>query len=371
MKTNASAIRMPFAEANAFFRQKVNMPSSHWTEVMDEAHVRGFAIARATDAAMIEDFRKALDAAILGDADKAAGGYQAFRADFDTIVKKYGWSHTGTADWRAQIIYRTNMASAYAAGRYAQMTDPDVLAAFPYWQYLHVNCPNPRLQHLAWSGLVLRADDPWWSTNYPPNGWGCHCIVATVSERALGRMGKSGPDKAPPLDWREYVDRTTGRVSRAPAGVDPGFAYNPGKAWKEGTAQPVKGLRVRPVDTAPAPVLAPPGAAAVKPDVLALFLRDPGRESVQIGRLPPLPGAHKPDAVLLPGETAKAARTDGIELDAALVAAIGAAAEAAAPPAADDAGAKRSLRAHGLVVSLAWENALQAYVITGISKAAE
>ena len=279
MPSPASAVNLPFKEAVDFFRQKTDTPSAHWTAVMDDAHARSFAVAGATKDALIGDFRKAVDKAI------ATGtSYGEFRKDFDSLVKKYGWSHTGTADWRAKVIYNTNLATAFAAGRYAQMTDPDVLAAFPYWQYQHVNCPNPRLQHVAWSGMVLRADDPFWATCYPPNGWGCHCIVLSVSERGLAKMGKSGPDKTPTLQWQEYVNRTTGVVTKYPAGVDPGFVSNPGKAWLESKQQDLKAPSVRPQGPPP-PVLAPPGKTAVPPEVLRRFIEKPDG-AVQIGVLP-------------------------------------------------------------------------------------
>jgi hypothetical protein len=299
MPSTASAVDLPFKEAVDFFRQKTDTPSAHWTAVMDEAHARSFAVAGATKDALIGDFRKAADKAI------ATGtSYGEFKNDFDSLVKKYGWSHTGTADWRARVIYNTNLSTAFAAGRYAQMTDPDVLAAFPYWQYLHINCPNPRLQHLAWSGMVLRADDPFWSTCYPPNGWGCHCIVVAVSERGLRRMGKSGPDTSPKLHWQEYINRKTGIVTKYPAGVDPGFVGNPGKAWMEGKQPPLKAPSMRPLDRPP-PVLAPPGQNAVAPEVLQTFLQAP-KGAVQVGaldaRLAKALGA-KTAPVLLSGDT--------------------------------------------------------------------
>jgi hypothetical protein len=73
--------------------------------------------------------------------------------------------------------------------------------------------------------------------------------VGLVNDRGLAARGLSAPQKAPPLDWREYVNRATGVVSKYPAGVDPGFAYNPGKAWLDGKPAQVKPPDVQPVAT--------------------------------------------------------------------------------------------------------------------------
>lgn len=113
---------------------------------------------------------------------------QDFRRAFDGLVTKHGWQHTGTPGWRARIIFETNLSTAYSAGRYAQATEPDTLAVYPYWRYVHSGARHPRLQHLAWNGRILLASDPWWSAHYPPNGWRCGCRVEVVSARGLKRL---------------------------------------------------------------------------------------------------------------------------------------------------------------------------------------
>ena len=161
-----------------------------------------------------------------------------FLKTFDDIVARHGWAHTGTPGWRATIIYETNLSTAYSAGRYAQQTEPETLAAFPYWQYVHSGAQHPRLEHLAWDGLVLRADDPFWDSHYPPNGWRCGCRVAPVSERGLSRQGKARPDPAPEITTREWTNPKTGEVHNVPKGIDPGFDYNPGKQWRNSLPSP-------------------------------------------------------------------------------------------------------------------------------------
>ena len=104
----------------------------------------------------------------------------------------------------------------------------------PYWRYRHSDASeHPRPEHVAWDGLVLRHDDPWWDTHATPNGWGCKCFIEALNERDLGRLGKSGPDEAPGVNMRSVTVGERGpspRTVEVPEGVDPGWAYAPGQA---------------------------------------------------------------------------------------------------------------------------------------------
>ncbi len=227
MTTTASAIDLPPERAIEWLRAKVNATSSDWTTVWQRANARAFTVAGAATDALVEDFRTSVAAALENGTTLAD-----FRKDFDAIAAKHGWMHSGTPAFRSQMIFETNLSMAYSAGRYAEQVEPAVLEAYPYWQYVHSGSPHPRHQHLAWDGLILRADDPWWSTHYPPNGWRCGCWVRPVSARDLARMGRSGPDTAPKIEYRDWTNRKTGEVHKVPVGIDPGFDYNPGEEWQ-------------------------------------------------------------------------------------------------------------------------------------------
>lgn len=158
---------LPFKEAEKFFRDKVNIPTKRWDDLKEGMHARGFMIAGAQRDDMLCDFHGALRKAI-----EQGTTLETFRQDFDQIVNRYGWSYNGGRGWRTRVIYDTNLRTSYMAGRYQQMTDPEVLAYNPYWRYRHNHAVRPRPQHVAWNGLTLRHDDPFWSSHYPPNGWG-------------------------------------------------------------------------------------------------------------------------------------------------------------------------------------------------------
>ena len=229
MKVKVKYGSLPFKEAIEFFRGKLNIPTARWNDLWKSMHDRGFMVAGAMKDDILDDFRTAVDKAISEGTTLAE-----FRKDFDNIVEKHGLGYNGGRNWRSRVIYETNVRTAYASGRYKQMTDPDLAKMRPYWEYRHGDSRNPRELHLSWDGKVLRADDPWWNTHYPPNGWGCKCKVFALNARDVKRLEKSGPDKAPDDGTYEWTDKKTGETHTIPKGIDPGWDYNVGKdAWRE------------------------------------------------------------------------------------------------------------------------------------------
>lgn len=227
---------LPFAEQIAFFRRKLGnqLLTQAWTDVQLQEHDHAFMVAGANRADLLEDFATAVDRAI------AEGRtLEEFRKDFDSIVAKHGWSYKGGRNWRSRVIYETNLRTSYAAGRWEQLQA--VKQARPYWQYEHSDAVmHPRPLHKAWGDakLVLSADDPWWHTHFPPNGWGCQCTVKSLAERDLRKLGKTGPDQAPEIRMETKLigQRSPGgpREVETPEGIDPGFGYAPGRdAWQK------------------------------------------------------------------------------------------------------------------------------------------
>jgi len=219
---NISPLKLPFDEAIAFFHQKLNIPSESWQDIWQESHDFAFSVAGVFKAELLEGLRQSVEKALV-----EGTSIEEFRQDFNQIAERNGWSPKGGKDWRAKIIFQTNLQVAYAAGRYRQMTAPEVLSARPYWEWRHGAASiEPRPLHQQWDGLILRADDPWWASHYPPCGFGCKCRVFALSNRDLDRMGRS-PDQAPDDGFYNWIDNK-GREQRLPNGVDPGWGYAPG-----------------------------------------------------------------------------------------------------------------------------------------------
>ena len=207
-----------FAEpGNAFYEQLAALqvrlrnlvPTERWSDIQRSAHDRAFVVAGAMKADLLNDLATAVTKAI-----ETGGTIDEFRADFDRIIEKTGWSYTGEKNWRTRTIYATNMKSTYHAGRLAQLNDPELKKVAPLRMYRHGGSAEPRLEHLKWDKTVLPADHPWWRTHYTPNGWGCSCYVIAVSEATARRMGGNFDEPAPDLD----------------GDIDDGWNYAPGES---------------------------------------------------------------------------------------------------------------------------------------------
>lgn len=218
----SATLQLSFPEQIAAFRARLGnlVPTATWDDLAGAEHDRAFMVAGATKADLLSDLASAVDSAI---ADGTS--LETFRSRFRQIVSDrgwHGWTGEGTRAgeaWRTRVIYQTNAATTYAAGRHAQLVE----GGFPLWVYRHGNSREPRLQHLAWNGLTLPADHPFWATHACPNGWGCTCyIVGARSEAGARRVGG---DPAKPYDpaW-DAIDPRTG----APVGIGKGWGHAPG-----------------------------------------------------------------------------------------------------------------------------------------------
>lgn len=218
------AFNRPFQEQVDFFRQKLNLPTERWDDILRAGHDRAFVIAGATKADLLDSFRSEVDRAI-----EQGKSLQWFRGEFDRIVQKHGWAgwkgegSTAGRDWRTRIIYQTNMSTSYAAGRWTQLHDPDLLKLKPYFTYRHADgIRHPRLHHLSWNGITLPHDDIFWQTHSCPNGWLCHCRIESASARDFNAAQADGKGVKP--DGWNKIDPKTGE----PVGIDKGFGYAPG-----------------------------------------------------------------------------------------------------------------------------------------------
>lgn len=226
----------PPKEAIDYFRSKGWKVGFDFRDVWKEEHAFAFTVAKAVTVDVLESVRGSVDSAI------AEGKtFAQFKKDLQPELERLGWwgkkempdPKTGQpvpaqlgSPRRLQVIFDTNVRSAYAAGQWGRIERTKKL--LPYLKYRLGPSEVHRPEHVAWEGLILPADDPWWDTHYPQNGWGCKCWVQQLTRAAAEKAG--GPAEAPKRKERDWVNTRTGQVEKVPQGITPGFNFNPGKA---------------------------------------------------------------------------------------------------------------------------------------------
>jgi hypothetical protein len=226
----------PPKEALDYFTSKKLKPSFDYRDVWREEHGYAFTVAKAMELDLLDDVHQALS-------DNLAAGqtFQHFKKTLTPILQKKGW--WGVQDMvdpitgemrtvqlgsprRLKVIYDTNMRAAYAAGQWERIQRGK--KTHPFLIYGLGPSEHHRVQHAQWAGKILPVDDPFWSSHYPPNGWGCKCHVRAISAREAERRGGVSP--SPPIVKKEWVNKRTGEIMQVPVGIDPGFDINPGIA---------------------------------------------------------------------------------------------------------------------------------------------
>jgi len=199
------------SEAIEYLKNKGYKLTFDYDEMMHEAHHKAFTVAKVTRLDLLHDIYSSIDKAL-----EEGQTFASWKKELEPTLKKKGWigkkevlnPKTGevktiTVDGhRLKNIFKTNIRVARSVGRYKQQRTGKLTE---YWRYIGGLSENPRDGHLAKNGMVLHRDDPWWSTNYPPNGWGCKCRVRAYSKKQLDKRGwsvaKSGGDNIAQKEW--------------------------------------------------------------------------------------------------------------------------------------------------------------------------
>ncbi len=244
----------PPAAVTGYFDSKTTAPGFSWLDVWAEEHAYKFTVAKAVELDVLNAFRSTISTSI------ASGqGFETWKPEIEKELTKLGWfgprmvsDPSGVdpdrmvnfaSNRRLKTIFWSNMNSARSAGQWERAQRSKTV--LPYVLYLRTTSSDPRPEHLAWVGLILPIDDPFWTTHWPPNGWGCKCQIRMISAREaktlIGTKRVVGTDEdgkdievwyvdKPPELGPDiiFTNRRTGEVSKMPPGIDAGWATNPG-----------------------------------------------------------------------------------------------------------------------------------------------
>ncbi len=219
-------------EVPRYFADKGLKPAFSWLDVWGQEHAYAFTVAKAVDAELLGLFKSSIQRAI-----EKGEGFETWRKQLLPELQRLGWAGkrmvddpTGqwkskevdfTAPRRLQTIFWSNMRAARAAGQWERIQRTK--KGLPYLLYSLSVSERKRPQHRTWVGTILHADDPWWSTHFPPNGWHCKCSVRQITGREADSLTRQGgySREAPPVNMQPFVNRRTGEILKVPEGIDP------------------------------------------------------------------------------------------------------------------------------------------------------
>lgn len=243
----AYAIGLPPDKAIEYFQSKGYAVGFKWQDVWAEAHTKAFTVAGVMKLDVLQDIRGALDKAL-----REGGTLAEFQKELRPLLERKGWLGKGyrvnadtgeiegkrLAPRRLRTIFETNMQSAYMAGRFA--TQLENAAERPFLQYVAVMDHRTRPAHRVLHGRVLRYDDPFWRTFYPPNGYRCRCRVRARSQADVDSQSLPVASSEGRLSEVDQVINRDGEIRPTVAyrdpimgknfTTDPGFGFNPGRA---------------------------------------------------------------------------------------------------------------------------------------------
>lgn len=180
---------LPFDEAIAWAKSKeVILPDDYYGNRIGIARAQAFSVAGLASLDQLDAVKQSLDNAL-------AQGTSFF--DWQKQIKD-GVIPLDLPNHRLDNIFRTNTQSAYMAGRWQQLTDSSDDNEPTYLMYDAVNDSRTRPAHKAMDNVIKPMDDPFWKSNYPPNGFRCRCTVRRLSKKQAERMSGITPDNKIP-----------------------------------------------------------------------------------------------------------------------------------------------------------------------------
>lgn len=151
----------------------------NWQEMSTKAHNQAFTVAGIHSADMLKAIYDKLE-----EAKKKGQTLTEFLEDTEELRKL-----TKLTENRLKVVYETNLNIAYAKGQYEHQQRLGKSGIRPYLKYIASTSAEKNDFHRQFYGKVLRYDDPFWSTFYPPSRFGCKCSVRALSEKEVEKEG--------------------------------------------------------------------------------------------------------------------------------------------------------------------------------------
>lgn len=159
-----SAEAMTPEEALSFFQRKEVMLREDFEALADIYRPRSFTIAYVENLDILGAAKMEIEKFLV-----SGEGLGEFQATMDSLFSRMGVDQL--TPHHIENVFRTNMQTAYNAGRWEALQDPEMAEFFPLYEYHAVDDDRLRPTHEAMNGKRFRRDDPIWDIWWPTNGY--------------------------------------------------------------------------------------------------------------------------------------------------------------------------------------------------------
>ena len=201
---------LPYAEAVEYLKKRDVLTKVDYKKLTAQLKFRAFTASRISDGALLKRINGELIKSI-----ESGEGLKAFLEMTKTdLLNKVGLGNAG--GWYWETVYRTNVQTAYNAGRMMGYEQDKPLAL----ELVVIDDARTTdyCRQYAGKGFVLPYDDPFWKTHIPPFHFNCRTTVRAIyDERELPESWSSKTDLARPAkgfgnnpvmndDWWKELD---------------------------------------------------------------------------------------------------------------------------------------------------------------------
>lgn len=150
---------------------------------------------------------------LLVDADGKPRSWSDFKKEAKPLTVEYNQTWLETE-------YNQAVASSQMAEKWAGFEENADI--YPNLEYRAVTDDQTRTEHAALNGIIRPINDPFWDTNYPPNGWGCRCSVTQTDKdltKSIDFKPEKGFDFNPGKDKKLFADSNGYRADLAKTAI--------------------------------------------------------------------------------------------------------------------------------------------------------
>ncbi len=176
---------LSFEEAVAFMKSRVPVTKDEWTAIEPKLRFRAFTVAALSSHDGVEQVRRMITSAV-EEGESLSQFWTETRA-----LEAAGLAGDSPTYW--EIVFRTNIQTAYNAGRAAEFAreQPE------YLEFVGIEDGRQTQICAARTGTILPATHPFWKNNWPPLHFRCRSTVRGVYQEEIDQLRADNPNWQP------------------------------------------------------------------------------------------------------------------------------------------------------------------------------